>query len=520
MRITGLASGLDMDQIMKESMKPYKIRVDQKIQKKEEVEVKQKLYREVIKDSREFYNKYFDLAGKDSLLLSKNYSTVNFNSTDEGAVSANGLAGAKSGNYKVSVDQIAKPASITIKEDDIKDTDKLTLKFGGGKTVEIDLANVDKSDNKEIVNKIKAAFPKADSDEFKIKYSEFSKGIVIETKDTGAKIDGKDNTFTIDVTTYKKGADGKVELGPSGIPTVEKQEIGKYKSTGEDCIAKITNSKGEVYDYTGTNNKLNLDGVEFSFNDKTNGGEVRLIGKADVTEAKEKIVNFVKDYNKLIEKLNTVVLEKRDRSFKPLTSEQKKEMSESEIKLWDEKVKKGQLSRDSDISRIANQMKRAMGALVDGVSTNLEKIGIKPNGDYKDKNGMFTIDESKLKAALEEDSEAVMNLFIASPKDKGLSDSEKYSKTGVLYRVKDILYKETVTVTASIIKKAGIEGSSTAYNNELSKTIAKHEKKIKEMEKDLARKEQLLYSKYSKLEVAMNKYNSQQSYLAQQMGGQ
>ena len=43
MRITGLATGLDMDQIVKDSMKPYRIKIDRKGQDKEILEIKQKL---------------------------------------------------------------------------------------------------------------------------------------------------------------------------------------------------------------------------------------------------------------------------------------------------------------------------------------------------------------------------------------------------------------------------------------------------------------------------------------------
>ena len=55
-----------------------------------------------------------------------------------------------------------------------------------------------------------------------------------------------------------------------------------------------------------------------------------------------------------------------------------------------------------------------------------------------------------------------------------------------MQRLKDVLYNETVTVVASLLKKAGIEGSSTSYNNELTKSIEKYEQKMLDMEKDFA----------------------------------
>jgi len=204
----------------------------------------------------------------------------------------------------------------------------------------------------------------------------------------------------------------------------------------------------------------------------------------------------------------------------PLTDEQKKELSESEIKLWDEKVKQGQLYKDSDVSRIANAMKSAMRGLVSGVDGNLEKFGIKPVADYQgSKNGTFTIDETKLTETLENNSEEIMKFFTSVPPEvEGMSDQEKYNRTGVAQRLKSILYNETVTVSSSLIKKAGIEGSASISNNELTKSIGKYERKMEDMEKDFIRREQQLYSKWATIESMMNKLNSQQSNLMSQLG--
>ncbi|MFU7517917.1 flagellar filament capping protein FliD, partial [Clostridium sp. HCS.1] len=93
-------------------------------------------------------------------------------------------------------------------------------------------------------------------------------------------------------------------------------------------------------------------------------------GKQDVTEIKDKLVKFINDYNTLTEKLNKLTTEKRNRNFSHLTADQKKEMSEDEIKLWNEKVEKGQLSRDTDLSRLSYSLKQAMRTFVDGTGLN------------------------------------------------------------------------------------------------------------------------------------------------------
>ena len=60
-----------------------------------------------------------------------------------------------------------------------------------------------------------------------------------------------------------------------------------------------------------------------------------------------------------MEKLNTLINEKRDSDYMPLTDAQKEDMTEKQIELWEKKVKTGQLSKDNDLTRIRNAMKTA-----------------------------------------------------------------------------------------------------------------------------------------------------------------
>lgn len=489
MRITGLATGLDMDQLVKETMQPYRIKIQQQQQKKEITEIKQQLYRDVINESRELYNKYFDVAKTDSLLLSKNWSTAKFTSSNENVLTVTSGSDAKPGNYTVTGD-IATAAKATVTSDMIIDN-KLTIEGTEytlkGDTERLKAENLNKELNAAGIN-------------VAVRYSDFAgteagnkSGFIFEST-----VLGNGSAFTIGGTT-------------STVTTIE----------GRDASITIKDGKGGEYKHTGTSNTVTLDGIAFKFTGEIpKDSTINVNGKNDVTAVKDTVVNFINDYNELMEKLNILTTEKRNRNYMPLTDEQKKEMSENEIKLWDERVKKGQLYKDSDVSRIANSMKSAMRGLVEGVDGNLEKFGIKPVADYQGtKNGTFVIDEYKLTEALENNSEEVMKFFISiPPSTEGLTEQEKYNKTGIAQRLKTTLYNETVTVASSLIKKAGIEGSATVANNELTKSIEKYERKMVDMEKDFSRREQQLYSKWATIESMMNKLNSQQSYLMSQLG--
>ena len=546
-RITGLATGLDVDSLVQETMQAYQTKIDTVDQQKKVVELQQEMYREVITDCRNFYNDYFDISKSNSILLQKNWSATTFESSSS-AVTVTGGAGAEAANYSVKVESIAKAASFKLESSNANGTVYIN-------NVKVELGN-DKSD----AEKVKIINEALKGKGVTAKYSEFEKGIILTTDKLGSDEtisfttqapkemqekndyfkdlikDFEDNknvtitngrkefTFKIDVTQVTVDCtDGiseekiKEAMKKNGMDIVEEKSGGfkitypadskAVKANGSDCRATITKD-GKTYEVKDNKtNNITLDGVTFKFNNITKE-DAQITGKADVTKVKENIVKFVNDYNKLMEKLNTLITEKRDKSYMPLTDAQRKEMSESEIELWEKKVKEGQLSRDSDLTRIRNAMKSTMSSLVGGTSSSLKSIGITPVADYNGtKNGTFTIDEDKLTSALENNMEDVMKLFVSTGTDKDESDK------GLLQKLKSVFDTETQTNKGSLIKKAGMVGSSTASNNTLSKQITKYEEKISRMQTIFSSKQQALYTKYSRLETLMNNLNSQSNYL-------
>lgn len=542
-RITGLATGLDVDSVVKETMQAYQTKIDTVDQQKKVAELQQEMYRDVIKECRNFYDDYFDISKSDSILLQRNWGTTTFESSNS-AVSVTGNGGAEVAKYSVEVTSVAKAASYTV------DPDKLNG------TIYVNNVKVELGTDKTTEEKVKLINSALKGKGVTAKYSDFEKGIVIKTEKFGSDqsitlggsktIDEDSDFFTKKVDEYKNSVnkdtrdekkeifefeyngkkitvdakDGVTEdkikdaMKEAGI-SIETKEDGKFSLTyedssknlasGTDCKATITKD-GKTYEVEGNkNNSITLDGVTFKFNNVTTE-EVKITGKTDTKAIKDKLVKFVDDYNKIMEKLNTLINEKRDKDYMPLTEAQKEEMTDKQIELWEKKVKEGQLSRDSDLIRIRNSMKNAMSSLSGGTGESLAAFGIKPVSDYNgNKNGTFTIDEEALNKALENDIENVMNTFIASSKN----DSDK----GALQKLKSIFDTETQSSTSALIKKAGMEGSSTASNNTLSNKIKKYEEKISRMETIFSTKQQALYSKYARLETLMNNLNSQSSYL-------
>lgn len=518
-RITGLATGLDVDSVVQETMQAYQTKIDTVDQQKKLAELQQELYREVITECRDFYDKYFDISKSDSILLQRNWSSVSFESSNSSVVTATASGGASVDSYDVKVVQLAQPAKYTISENDLNNLHgEITINAKAlqddGKTykeeaITIDFSTIDTSGKTkaQIMNeKVNLINKKLENTNITAKYSDFSNGIVFTSAENGSE-----QGFSISYEVNEKVEDG----------SVTKVKLLSEKIQGEDCKAYLTNSQGETYLHKSSSNSVILDGVNFKFiginaseSDKNNNdvnnvtslSDVKLTGKTNVTEIKDKIVKFINDYNTLMTRLNTLINEERDSDYMPLTDAQKEEMTEKQIELWEKKVKSGQLRRDSDLTRIRNTMKTAMSSLVGSSGNTLASFGINSVSDYSgNRNGTFTIDENALTEALENNTEDIMKIFISS----GDTDSEK----GMLQRLKSLFDKETQNSSGSLLKKAGMEGSSTASNNTLSKKIAKYEEKIERMESLFSTKQQALYTKYARLETLMNNLNSQQSYL-------
>lgn len=490
MRIGGLASGLDTDSMVKEMMRPHQMKADKVRQDKQLVELKQNLYRDIVKDMQAMYTKYFDIgssANKNTnLLLSSNYDTVKFSSSDSSVVTARGLAGAKTGSYDMEVLKKAEAATLTIGMESFKETDEsFDLTIDGQKITvslmtETDPKTSIAKDQKAImqnINKAIEANNKTDGNkkiDVKISYSELGNNIRIEGKETGKELVMSANANGSDIGTYKESQKAKV---------------------------KLTDAYGNTKEFERDTNKFIIDNVEYTINGVSEAGKsTKLTGSDDAEKTIENIRNFVNDYNALIDKINGKLVEKNDKAYKPLTEEQKKDMSEDEIKLWNEKTKKGLLRNDDILTATMNELLGHISSSGSG-SLSLKSIGIEPNPDYRTQKGKIVLDEEKLKEAFANNGEETKKLL-----------------NGTFTKIKDTFNETAISSTSKLAKRAGTEGSVTSFNNELSKKMDLKQKELDKLLKAMDKKEKQYYAEFTRLEIAMNKANAQMGQFMQSMG--
>ncbi len=253
-------------------------------------------------------------------------------------------------------------------------------------------------------------------------------------------------------------------------------------------------------------NDFTVNGMSFSLKETMATGKAatfRLENDADATV--ESIKKYVELYNETIDMINGKLSEERYRKFPPLTDEQKKDMSENNIKLWEEKAKSGLLRSDSLLDGIVRKLRSAVSNPVSGLAkgmSTLSAIGITTN-DWKEKGKLY-IDEDKLRYAVTMDLEGVMKLFNASGDDS--------SSQGVATRFYDILKGGIQDLT----EKAG-GGEYQIYDDSiLGKQIRDMENRISNLEEKLIKTEERYWQKFTAMEQAIQYANQQSMWLSMQ----
>ncbi len=264
-RITGLATGMDTDAMVKQMMQAYQLKVDQAKQARDLQVFKQTMYRDAIKDLRGIFTKYTDIAKPDSLLLTSNYGTSKFTSSNEGAVTAEGLSNAVLGNYKVEVQKVATTAKLELDnlsafKGNKENPKKISLNVSG-KYVDVELSDgLTDDDSIKVLN---AALKSAGVDG-KFSKSDISKKIIFQST--------------------KTGTDQYVSIYEVPTETPAKAEVNKSELQGKELTFNINGNEVKV-NLSGVSdikselgNKLSSYGIVIGENDEKISFETKRVG--------------------------------------------------------------------------------------------------------------------------------------------------------------------------------------------------------------------------------------------------
>ncbi len=329
--------------------------------------------------------------------------------------------------------------------------------------------------------------------------------------------------------TENKGTGANATLAK--IFGLESSDMDAKVARGDDAIVAVKYAgSDQVVELRRDSNTFTVDGLTMSLkgtfgynekgelenpNDVTNAVEIN--ASVDVDKLMDTIKSFVADYNAIVDMVNGELTTKHDRDYDPLTSDQKGELSESEISKWETKAKEGLLYGDSDLRSLSMDLRVVVSG---GLLTKFEEIGINLSSSYSD-NGKLNIDESKLRAALETDPESVQKLF-TSTAGKDAEGNETFN--GLATNLKNVMNKYVKTIGSMetkgiLIRKAGSKSAAQSLTqNTYYDQLTAIDKMIDKLKARLKTEQDRYISQFSTLETMIANMNSQSSYLSS-MGG-
>ena len=333
-------------------------------------------------------------------------------------------------------------------------------------------------------------------------------------------------------TAKETGSAGKIEMGDD----LAKQLFGDSSgyTQGTDAVFTAT-INGKTQTFTRSTNNVDLDGLKVTLEgtfdavyvkddqgqntdvvDKTQG--VSFSTKTNTDTIVDAIKQFVEDYNALVTEVKKAysdmpLQQSNGSGYEPLTAEQEADMTESELKAYEEKAKTGILFMDSDLSSLYNSLRSAVTpGGNDGAY--LRSIGI--NTSYSEGLTTISLDEAALREALETDPDGVRDAFAKSQKNGAATD-------GLMASIQSVTEKYAATTGATkgiLIEKAGSQyAPSTALSNTMLDKMEDIDEQIEKWQDKMTNKVDYYTNKFTQLEMLINQMNSQSSALAGLTGG-
>ncbi len=495
MRIGGLASGMDIDQIVKDLMKVERMPLDKLKQKKQLLEWQRDDYRSMNTLLQGLDDYLFSNITLQSSMFKKTVSSSN-----ESVVTATAGSSAANVATTIQVDRVATSAVWLSDATKRVDKDKASFSVDADVTLTINVTNGDGTKKQAAIT---------------VKQGTTLDGVIAQLNsnlDLGVSAFYDEKTGRISIMKKDTGAQAGLVLADQATADFFAQKLGfTGAAAGQDLTGKTAGQDAQVtlngLRTTRSSNTFTINGVTYTVKGT---GTATVSVETDVDAMFNAIKGFVDKYNDTIAKINAELKEERYRDYRPLTDEQKEAMTEKQIELWEEKARSGMLRGDSILSSALSQMRMNVYTKVEGANipsgfSQLAQIGITTSSNYLD-GGKLIIDETKLREKIKENPDAVYQLF----NQDGATDAEK----GIARRLRDTI-KATI---GKIEQKAG----KTIWTNQqfaIGRDLIEINDQIDRFQDRLKQIEDRYYRQFTAMEEAIQRANQQSMYLMNAFGG-
>lgn len=264
--------------------------------------------------------------------------------------------------------------------------------------------------------------------------------------------------------------------------------------------------------FTSSGNTFVINGLTITCKEETGDQAITLTTQDDVSGIYDMIKNFITEYNALINEMDKLYNADSSKGYEPLTEDEKEEMSESEIEKWETKIKDSLLRRDSALSTVASTMKTIMasGFSVNGEKMYLSTFGIETLGYFNAADN----EKNAYHIAGDSDSKSVKN---ETNKLLAMINTDPNAVTDFFTELSKSLYGKMNEMMRSV---ANYRSLYSVYDDKKMKSdYDNYSSKIKSAEQKLKEYEDKWYKKFSGMETALAKMQSNASAITSLLGG-
>ncbi len=316
--------------------------------------------------------------------------------------------------------------------------------------------------------------------------------------------------------------DGKLSLKSDGSHQLTFSDAGGFGKAFMGTASFDGNHNGNVKETAGQNavitladgtrierntNSFNINGINIQLNDvyTDTTKPITISSTQSLDDIVKTVQSFVDEYNKIVTAVKGKLNEETNADYAPLTEAQRKDMSESQIKLWEDNAKSGIVKNDQLLNDMLNDFYDVLVSKSPNSPYTLEDIGISMTVSITD-GAKLAFNEEKFREMLNQDHEGVTRLF--TDPEEGVSDKfaaaiDKYGSPSVL-------------ATGLLVEVSGTAGFT---DSDQAQQLSDIDEKIAELKDKLTAEETRLWKQFSAMETALSQLNAQSSWLTSQLGG-
>lgn len=326
----------------------------------------------------------------------------------------------------------------------------------------------------------------------------------------------KNNQVLADIAAMKDGTEKDNAIADFVQKVQSAHDISTSTTYNKDAV-KIDGTDAKItlngIEYEGSSNSFSINGLNIEAQAVTGEGDANAITittKTDTQGMYDKIKEFFSQYNSIINEITSLYNADSAKGYEPLTDDEKSAMSDKEVEKWEEKIKSSLLRRDDTLEGLMNAMTNAMSQSyeVNGKKYSLSSFGISTLGYLnaaKNEQYAYHIDGDEDDSVVSGNTDKLMEALTSDP-DTVVSYMQQLA-SGLYSAIGDKMGSSTLS---SIY---------TVYNDkEMASEYSDYTSLIKKWEDKLSEKEEYYYKKFSSMETALSKLNSQSSSFSNYFG--